>query len=436
MTTLIDTLRSTGVVGAGGAGFPTYVKAQASVEIVIVNAAECEPLLHKDKELLHAYGPHVLAGLRKLMDEVGATRGLIAIKEKYVDLIADLEREVADLPGIEVAPLGDFYPAGDEFITIYETTGRVVPPGGLPGDVGCLTSNVETLINLDLGRPVTHKFLTIAGEVPDPVTVRVPVGARFGDVLAAVGVDPSTLGGVLVGGVMMGKAMQSYDEVVTRTTGALICFPPGHGLLDRYAADRKQRDTIGKSACDQCSFCTELCPRYLLGHPVEPHLAMRGLEFNMVGDSMILGSDFCCECNLCSLYSCPEDLFPKDACADNKVLMREKGLSHPAKGQPTKPHSMQDYRHVPVSSLMKKLDLLRFRNVGPLVDVPWDLDVVRIPLKQHIGAPAVASVGVGDRVAVGDEIGRAPDGMGVAIHASIDGTVTAVDDHVEIRSQA
>ena len=436
MTTLSDRLRSTGVVGAGGAGFPTYVKAQAQAEIVIVNAAECEPLLHKDKELLHHYREHVLAGLRALMAEVGATRGLIAIKEKYVDLIEELRRDTEREDAIEVAPLGDFYPAGDEFITIYETTGRVVPPGGLPLDVGCVVSNVETLINLDLGRPVTHKFLTIAGEVPEPVTVRAPVGASYGDVLRAVGVDLSAVGGVLVGGVMMGQRMESYDEVITRTTGALLCFPEGHGLIDRYAADKKARDVIGKSACDQCSFCTELCPRYLLGHPVEPHLAMRGLEFNMVGDSMVLGSSFCCECNLCSLYSCPEDLFPKDACADNKVMMREKNLEHPAKGTVTKPHSMQDYRHVPVSSLMKKLDLNRFQNVGPLVDVDWQLEEVRIPLKQHIGAPAEATVAVGARVAVGDEIGRAPEGLGVAIHASVAGTVTEVNDHVVIRSEA
>ncbi|MDF1797718.1 MAG: 4Fe-4S dicluster domain-containing protein [Planctomycetota bacterium] len=433
MTTLTDRLRSHGVVGAGGAGFPTYVKAQATAEIVIVNAAECEPLLHKDKELLHHYQDHVLAGLRSMMDEVGATRGIVAIKEKYVDRIAALEEALAAEDHLTVFALGDFYPAGDEFITIYEATGRVVPPGGLPLDVGCVVTNVETLLNISLAAPVTHKFLTIGGMVPEPVTVRAPVGISYAEVLAAVGVDVSTLGGVLDGGVMMGKLVKDYSTVVTRTTGGLLCFPEGHGLVTRYEVEKPARDIIAKSACDQCSFCTELCPRYLLGHPVEPHLAMRGLEFNMVGDAMILGSSFCCECNLCTLYACPEDLFPKDACADNKVMMKLRGLEHPAKGKPTKPHSMQDYRHVPVSSLMKKLDLLRFQNVGPLVDVRWEPAEVRIPLQQHIGAPAVARVAVGALVRVGDEIGAAPDGLGVAIHASIDGTVTEVGDHIVIR---
>jgi Na+-translocating ferredoxin:NAD+ oxidoreductase RnfC subunit len=429
-------LRENGVVGAGGAGFPTYQKLARPADTVIMNAAECEPLLHKDKEILRLHMDEVLAGMRQVMEAVGAGRGVIGIKEKYTELIAALTEHGASL-GIEVHELGDYYPAGDEFLTVHETTGRVIPPGGLPGDVGCLVVNVETLLNVQADVPVTHKFLSVAGDVPEPVTVRAPVGAAFGDVLAAVGVDPRAVGHVLVGGVMMGRLMDSLFEPVTRTTGALLCFPEGHGLPKRYLADSRQRDLIGKSACDQCSFCTELCPRYLLGHPVEPHLAMRGLEFNMVGDSMVLGSQFCCECNLCSLYACPEDLFPKDACADNRRMMRAKGLEHPARGRrDVTPHSMQDYRHVPVSSLIKKLGLSGFRNVGPFVDVRWDLAEVRIPLSQHVGAPATAVVREGDHVQPGQVLGTAPDdpdALGVPVHASVAGTVTAVGDHVVLR---
>jgi Na+-translocating ferredoxin:NAD+ oxidoreductase RnfC subunit len=430
---LLERVRANGVVGAGGAGFPLYKKLERAVDTVIMNAAECEPLLHKDKEILRHHAPEVLRGMAQVMRQVGAQRGLIGIKEKYTDLIHELELAGAPLR-IEVHPLGDYYPAGDEFITVYETTGRVIPPGGLPGDVGCLVSNVETLLNVELGRPVTHKFFTVAGDVPEPVTVRAPIGASYGDVLRSVGVDPGRVGHVLVGGVMMGRLMQSFDEVVTRTTGALLCFPLGHRLPERYEADAAQRDLIGKSACDQCSFCTELCPRYLIGHPVEPHLAMRGLSFNMVGESMVLGSQFCCECNLCSLYACPEDLFPKDACADNKRMMRQKGLQHPAAGRrDVQAHSMQAYRHVPLSSLIKKLGLSGFRNVGPLVDARWQLERVRIPLKQHVGSPAVAAVRAGERVEEGQVIGAAPEGLGVAVHASVRGTVESVGDEVVIR---
>ncbi|MCC7011655.1 MAG: 4Fe-4S dicluster domain-containing protein [Planctomycetes bacterium] len=430
---LAERARQHGIVGAGGAGFPLYKKLESTVDTVILNAAECEPLLHKDKEILRHDAASVLAGMRAVMQHTGAQRGIIGIKEKYEELIAELRGAGAPL-GIGVHPLGDYYPAGDEFITVYETTGRVIPPGGLPLDVGCLVSNVETLFNLARNRPVTHKYLTVAGDVPHPVTVRAPLGVSFGEVLRAVGADPSTIGHVLVGGVMMGRNMTSWDEPVTRTTGGLLCFPEGHVLQRKYTTPARARDLIGKSACDQCSFCTEMCPRYLIGHPVEPHLAMRGLGFNMVGPSMVLGSQFCCECNLCSLYACPEDLFPKDACADNKRMMREHKLEHPAKGKrDVKAHSMQEYRHVPVSSLIKKLGLSGFVNKGPLVEIDWKPRSVRIPLKQHVGSPAVAAVQVGAKVDEGQVIGNAPQGLGVAVHASIRGVVEHVGDEIVIR---
>jgi Na+-translocating ferredoxin:NAD+ oxidoreductase RnfC subunit len=430
---MLERVRANGVVGAGGAGFPTYKKLESSADTVVMNAAECEPLLHKDKEILRHDLELVLRGMAQVVRQVGASRAIVAIKEKYEDLIEEIGRH-GPRHAIEVHRLGDYYPAGDEFLTVYETTGRVIPPGGLPLDVGCLVVNVETALNIELDRPVTHKFLTVGGDVPRPVTVRAPIGAAYGDVLRAVGVDPGSVGHVLVNGVMMGRIMGSAEEPVTRTTSALLCFPEGHGLPRRYLTDSRTRDLIGKSACDQCSFCTELCPRYLLGHPIEPHLAMRGLGFNLVGESMVLGSEFCCECNLCSLYACPEDLFPKDACADNKRMMRTEGLQHPERGRSdVRVHSMQEYRHVPVSSLIKKLGLSGFQNVGDLVDVDWQLEEVRIPLQQHAGLPAVACVREGERVSEGQEIGAAPDGLGVPVHASLDGTVTTVGDQVVIR---
>ena len=154
----------------------------------------------------------------------------------------------------------------------------------------------------------------------------------------------------------------------------------------------------------------------------------------MAGQAMVLGSEFCCECNLCSLYACPEDLFPKDACADNKRMMRQQGLEHPARGKTdVRPHSMQEFRHIPVASLIKKLGLSDFRNVGAFTDIRWQLEEVRIPLLQHAGLPAVPVVSEGEHVREGQEIGAAPDGLGVPVHASMDGTVASVGDEVVIR---
>jgi len=154
----------------------------------------------------------------------------------------------------------------------------------------------------------------------------------------------------------------------------------------------------------------------------------------MVGDALLLGSQFCCECNLCSLYACPEGLYPKDACADNKRQAAKDGLEHPDRGRTdVRPHSMQPYRRVPVASLIAKLGLAEYRNVGPLVEVDWRLDQVRIPLSQHVGAPARAVVAAGDRVQEGQVIGAAPEGLGLPVHASIDGQVVEVTDVITIR---
>ena len=143
MSELTQQVRQWGIVGAGGAGFPTYVKLGATVTTVIVNAAECEPLLHKDKELMRARPAEMIEGLALAMKETGAAEGVIGVKAKYEDVIALLEARRA--ANMRIHPLRDYYPTGDEFVLTYETTGRVIPPGGLPKDVGCLVQNVETL---------------------------------------------------------------------------------------------------------------------------------------------------------------------------------------------------------------------------------------------------------------------------------------------------
>ena len=142
-----------------------------------MNGAECEPLLHKDKELLRHEAVRVLAGLRLAMDRVGASEGVVGVKNKYEDVIR-VAAAAAARGRAHRSRSRDSYPAGDEFILVHDVTGRVIPPGGLPRDVGALVVNVETLVNVGLGRPVTHKYLTVAGAVKEPVTLRVPVGHR------------------------------------------------------------------------------------------------------------------------------------------------------------------------------------------------------------------------------------------------------------------
>ncbi len=426
----IDRLEELGIVGAGGGGFPTAVKFKTRASLVIANAAECEPLLHKDKELLHHFAGPFLRGLQTAMQLVGAPEGAIGIKEKYHEIIEALEQQAPQ--GIRVVPLPDVYPAGDEFILVHMVTGRVIPPGGLPKDVDAAVSNVETLMNIGLDRPVTHKYLTVAGAVATPVTLKVPVGISIGEVIEAAGGATVADIGVLLGGVMMAKPAASLDDPVTKTTGGIVVLPSKHSLIQRHNASWLHVQRIGRSACDQCRFCTEFCPRFLLGHPIQPHRAMQSLGFATGADAMV-ATLYCCECNLCTMYACPEDLDPKTVCVQAKPLARERDLTF--KGDPASisPHPLAEFRRVPMRRLIAKLGLAEFNNTGPLKEHVFSPRTVKLPLKQHAGAPAIAVINSGDRVRVGDLLAVPQQGkLGARIHASIDGVATVTSDAIVI----
>jgi Na+-translocating ferredoxin:NAD+ oxidoreductase RnfC subunit len=429
----LERIDQLGVVGAGGAGFPTSVKLRAQVPTFIVNAAECEPLLHKDKELLHHLAAPMLSGLASAMAHTGAGEGVIGIKEKYTDVIAALEPQLP--ANVRIQRLKDCYPAGDEFILVYDVTGRVIPPGGLPKDVGAVVANVETLVNIGQDAPVTHKYLTVAGAVRNPVTLRVPIGIAIGEVIAAAGGATESDFGALLGGVMMGRLAPNLEEPVTKTLGGIIVLPSSHPMIAWYKHDWKQTEKIAKSACDQCRFCTELCPRYLLGHPIQPHRAMAAVGFTGPKVQLIAGTLSCCECNLCSLYACPENLDPKNVCVAAKPMARELNLQWKGDPATVQPHPLAGERRAPMRRLMTKLGLTHFVNVGPLEERTWTPKKVVLPLKQHAGGPAVAAVAVGDRVRVGDLIAAPAQGaLGARIHASIDGRVALVNGAVVIEA--
>lgn len=432
-TTSLERIAELGVVGAGGGGFPTAAKFKTRVSTVIANAAECEPLLHKDKELLHHFAGEFLQGLQMAMELVGACTGVVGIKEKYQEIIALLESKAPST--IRVAPLPDVYPAGDEFILVHMVTGRVIPPGGLPKDVDVTVSNVETFLNIARDRPVTEKYLTVAGAIENPVTVRVPIGISIGEVLEAVGGAAVEDFGVLLGGVMMARPAASLDQPVTKTTGGIVVLPAGHRILERHHAPWHHTARQGRSACDQCRFCTEFCPRFLLGHPIEPHMAMRSLGFAESADAMVAGTLYCCECNLCSLYSCPEELDPKNVCAHAKPVARERGLVWKGRAEELEAHPMAEFRRVPMRRLIAKLGLGEFRNVGPLTEFGYRPRRVQLPLKQHAGAPAVPVVKSGQHVRVGELVAAMETGkLGAAIHASIAGVARVERDAIWIEA--
>src|SRR3954470_13763604 len=199
-------LRECGVVGAGGAGFPTYVKAQSQVEFLIANGAECEPLIHKDAELMKHYPGEILSGMSAMMDATGATSGKFGVKTKNAEAIEALQHAKTD-GRIDFVQLGDFYPSGDEYELVYTATGRLIPPAGIPLQVGCVVNNVETLYNVHFaenGTPVTEKFVSVCGAVQQPKSFWAPVGTSFRELIARAGGSTASDFAVFVSGLMMG----------------------------------------------------------------------------------------------------------------------------------------------------------------------------------------------------------------------------------------
>ncbi len=427
-----------GVVGAGGAGFPTHIKAKAKTEIVIANGAECEPLIHKDYELMLHFPGKIVRGLELLSESTVAKKSFFGIKEKNQSVIDAITSNISN-GNIEIAKLGDYYPSGDEYELVYEATGRLIPPAGIPPDVGCVVNNVETLYNIaetEKGKPVTEKFICVTGAVKNPSSFFVPVGTAFKDILKHVGGVIVKDFGLFVGGVMMGDLTFNLDEVVTKTTAGIIVLPKEHYLIKRKNQPEQNWHRIGKSACDQCSFCTEFCPRYLLGYQVEPHQVMRSLGFTKTGsDVWNQMAELCCSCGLCTLYACPEDLYPKEACDKAKADLSKVGIKF-IQQKPVKVHPIKEGRKVPLKQLIQKLKLKDYDVPAPYNTKRLKVNSVKIPLKQHIGEICKPEVKEGEKISCGDLIASIPNGkLGANVHASISGKVENVtNDYIKIVS--
>lgn len=429
---LVEKVKNAGVVGAGGAGFPTHVKLTAAVDWYLANGAECEPLLHKDRELMLHFATEIAEGLRLASTAVGAKKVVVGIKAKNRSAIESLKKANSNQI-FEIQEFGDYYPAGDEYELVYGITGRLIPPGGIPLEIGAVVNNIETLLNIyrasqDL--PVTDTWLTIAGMVKNPVTLKVPVGSILEEVLALAGGPQSDDFSVMEGGLLMGKLVTDLKKPVTKTTGGLIVLPTQHPLIQRYRLPAKQKDRIGHSACDQCSYCTELCPRYLLGYDVQPHLVMRSLGFSETGSALWnKHALLCCGCGLCTLFSCPEKLYPREACERGIEELRALGKGKWDGPKTVTVHPMKDFRRIPLKQLMRRIGVADYDAHAALQEIVFDPALVQIPLKQHIGVPATPVVRVGQHVQAGQLIGDIPpEKLGAKIHASISGEVLEVTE--------
>ena len=221
-------MKEAGIVGAGGAGFPSYAKLAQGADLLVVNGAECEPLLYTDYFLLLKELPMVIAGIQAILKQGNVPSAVLCIKEHTASRLgmADGEKLATNIV-LKVLP--DVYPMGDEVSLIYQATGRLVKPGNLPITVGVIVYNVETLYNLGVAikftNPVTMKWLTIGGDIPNPIVTRVPIGTPISDLLKKNSITVPQGYSVLDGGPSMGKIINPYVAVVTKTTKGILILP-------------------------------------------------------------------------------------------------------------------------------------------------------------------------------------------------------------------
>ena len=437
---IADAVRKAGIIGAGGGGFPTHVKLKAKVDTVIANGSECEPLLGSDRAMMARRPDDVVEGLRAAMKATGASRGVIAVKAHYEDAVGALEKALPPDGSVRLHLLDNYYPAGDEFLLVYEVTGKVIPEGGIPLHVGAVVNNVVTLIQVAQamsGKPVTDRTVTLAGEFNDPKIVTVPVGTTYSD-LVEMGGGLKAPGAVLMdGGPMMGKIVEDPDDGIAKTTSGLVALPPDHFIIRFALKPLSHMIKQSKAACCQCFRCSDMCPRNLIGHELYPHMTMRTIDYNQDEPTRHVTSAFLCSlCGVCELVACdfmllsPRKIF---AAYRRELLARKIKNPHVRSGFTVR--GQFENAKVSIPMLMKKVDLLRYDGEFPFVG-KQSVEKVRIPLGRHTGAPAVPSVKKGDKVRMCDVVAATPaDKLGAVYHASMAGTVTEVTARwVEIKS--
>ena len=430
---LKEVVASAGVVGAGGAGFPAAFKYTDAADTLVINAAECEPLIYTDYYIMKREMSKVSAAAELVMDACGMSKGYLSLKEHTAERLGLAEgQQISEKLFVKVLP--NVYPMGDEIVLIYETLGRVIEPGALPISAGVVVNNVETLYNIYNaaygGMPVTEKWLTIGGNVEKPVVLKALIGTPVSELFEELKIKVPEGNVVIDGGPAMGNIISEATAVITKTTKSLLILPREIPAVRTKLGDNKVCLNRAASACCSCSRCTDLCPRHLLGFPLEPHKAIRAAAAGEIDPQLYTNAQLCCACGVCEIVSCCHELSPKRVYAEIKALMAKNKIRYTHKGAAVKPEFSREYRMLPSDRFMQLLGVTKFDKTVPefLKDFEFMPSKIVLSLKQHVGAPASANVKIGDFVCSTDIVGNAASGISANIHSSVDGKVIVAND--------
>ncbi|MFB3895388.1 MAG: 4Fe-4S dicluster domain-containing protein [bacterium] len=428
----INKIRNAGVVGAGGAGFPTHIKLDTKVDWIIVNGAECEPLLNVDPQLVCRYASRLVDAADRIREHTGANKVTFGIKKKQKDSCTALSAAIQNKPNFQLYQLPDIYPAGDEHVLVYEITKRIVPESGIPLQVGVVVINVETMLNVGYAledKSVTETYISVVGNVKNPITVLVPIGVSVREVIELAGGMQGSDNAVLDGGPMMGKIIDNLDTPVTKTTKGLVVLPKDTVVIKRKSQRPLAMVQQVRAACETCLMCTDMCPRYLLGHNLNPHQIVRGVSYGINTNAAIITQAWlCCECGVCN-FACPMDLVPREINMLLKKVMAEKKIANPHKRDNLQPRPTRSGRQLSMKRLFARLGLGKYHSPALLKKIAWQPKSVTLLLRQHLGAPSQPIVSIGQKVALGQCIADIPEGTrGARLHASISGTIKDITE--------
>ena len=424
---LKELMKAAGIIGAGGAGFPSYAKLAGGADTLLVNGAECEPLLYTDYIILKRELSMVLSGIRAVLEGTGISRAVLAIKEHTAKRLSFKDGEKLDT-GITVKVLSDVYPLGDEVARIYEVLGRLVKPARLPTTVGVIVYSVETMYNLGravrYSEPVTMKWLTVGGDIEKPVVVRVPVGTPIEEIFDKLGIEVDEEHSVIDGGPSMGKLIHHVRASVSKTTKGILVLPNNTQAVMSKLMNEKMAVARAETACCQCTRCTDMCPRALLGYPLEPHKMVRtAMQVAEAMPQMVISATLCCGCGICESIACSQGISPKAVINNYKAVLAKNGMRF-FSTQSREVTEEREYRKIPSARWMSALGVTNFDKLPTYIGELTDITRVSVPLSKHIGAPSIPTVRDGDSVKRGDIIAAAADGLSIPQHATIDGRVT------------